>query len=302
MTGFGSAKRPFQDKTLSIEIKSVNSKIVDVRVRSPFDLKEKENLLRKEVLETAIRGKIDVSIELSSSNSVPVGLINESLLRSYAMSLKPIAEELGLDTSQIIPSLLRVPEILSNGSKAITDEEWDIIESTLDAALDRYKESNNDEGIASGDDVFLLHHAFKEDPKSVLFPKSKDLLAFTGTEPDWKSFIRQRSRWAGKTFQYKEKTMMVIWALIWISNISIIFVLLGALTGSSIMIQLLFFIIMTKFMADFIFLRTVTNYFDKSFFKYFFIAELYHVSYVIIVGINAILGIKFMWKGDKLKS
>ena len=137
MTGFGSAKRPFQDKTLSIEIKSVNSKIVDVRVRSPFDLKEKENLLRKEVLETAIRGKIDVSIELSSSNSVPVGLINESLLRSYAMSLKPIAEELGLDTSQIIPSLLRVPEILSNGSKAITDEEWDIIESTLDAALDR---------------------------------------------------------------------------------------------------------------------------------------------------------------------
>ncbi|MBK8354971.1 MAG: hypothetical protein IPL13_06290 [Saprospiraceae bacterium] len=138
MTGFGSAKRPFQDKTLSIEIKSVNSKIVDVRVRSPFDLKEKENLLRKEVLETAIRGKIDVSIELSSSNSVPVGLINESLLRSYAMSLKPIAEELGLDTSQIIPSLLRVPEILSNGSKAITDEEWDIIESTLDAALDRF--------------------------------------------------------------------------------------------------------------------------------------------------------------------
>ncbi|MBL0118409.1 MAG: glycosyltransferase [Saprospiraceae bacterium] len=165
----------------------------------------------------------------------------------------------------------------------------------------RYKESNSDEGIASGDDVFLLHHAFKEDPKSVLFPKSKDLLAFTGTEPNWNSFIQQRSRWAGKTFQYKEKTMMFIWALIWIANILIPFVLIGALTGSDIMIQLLCFMIMTKFMADFIFLRTVTNYFDKSFFKYFFIAELYHVSYVIIVGINAILGIKFTWKGDKLK-
>ncbi|MBK8844828.1 MAG: YicC family protein [Saprospiraceae bacterium] len=162
MTGFGSAKRPFQDKTLSIEIKSVNSKIVDVRVRSPFDLKEKENLLRKEVLETAIRGKIDVSIELSSSNSVPVGLINESLLRSYAMSLKPIAEELGLDTSQIIPSLLRVPEILSNGSKAITDEEWDIIESTLDAALDRFLAFKKDEGIAIEQD-FIKNIATIED-------------------------------------------------------------------------------------------------------------------------------------------
>ena len=162
MTGFGSAKRPFHDKTLSIEIKSVNSKIVDVRVRSPFDLKEKENLLRKEVLETAIRGKIDVSIELSSSNSVPVGLINESLLRSYAMSLKPIAEELGLDTSQIIPSLLRVPEILSNGSKAITDEEWDIIESTLDAALDRFLAFKKDEGIAIEQD-FIKNIATIED-------------------------------------------------------------------------------------------------------------------------------------------
>lgn len=148
MTGFGSAKRPFQDKTLSVEIKSVNSKIVDVRVRSPFDLKEKENILRKEVLETAIRGKIDVTIELSSSNSVPIGLINESLLRSYAMSLKPIAEELNLDTSQIIPSLLRVPEILSNGSKSINDEEWEILESTLDAALDRFLAFKQEEGIA----------------------------------------------------------------------------------------------------------------------------------------------------------
>lgn len=148
MTGFGSAKRPFQDKTLSVEIKSVNSKIVDVRVRSPFDLKEKENLLRKEVLETAIRGKIDVTIELSSSNSVPIGLINEGLLRSYALALKPIAEELNLDTAQIIPSLLRVPEILSNGSKAINDEEWEILESTLDAALDRFLAFKKEEGIA----------------------------------------------------------------------------------------------------------------------------------------------------------
>lgn len=114
------------------------------------------------MLETAIRGKIDVSIELSSSNSVPVGLINESLLRSYAMSLKPIAEELGLDTSQIIPSLLRVPEILSNGSKAITDEEWDIIESTLDAALDRFLAFKKDEGIAIEQD-FIKNIATIED-------------------------------------------------------------------------------------------------------------------------------------------
>jgi len=168
MTGFGSAKRPFQDKTLSVEIKSVNSKIVDVRVRSPFDLKEKENILRKEVLETAIRGKIDVTIELSSSNSVPVGLINENLLKSYAMSLKPISEELGLDTSQIIPSLLRIPEILSNGSKEVNDEEWEIIQVTLDDALDRFLAFKQEEGIAIEQDFTRSITAIEESLEKIL--------------------------------------------------------------------------------------------------------------------------------------
>lgn len=168
MTGFGSAKRPFQDKTLSVEIKSVNSKIVDVRVRSPFDLKEKENLLRKEVLETAIRGKIDVTLELSSSNSVPVGLINENLLKSYAMSLKPIADELGLDTSQIIPSLLRIPEILSNGSKEVNEEEWEVIQLTLDDALDRFLAFKQEEGIAIEQDFLRSITAIEESLEKIL--------------------------------------------------------------------------------------------------------------------------------------
>lgn len=154
MTGFGSAKRPFQDKVLSIEIKSVNSKIVDVRIRSPFNLREKENILRKEVVDTAIRGKIDVTLELSSANSVPVGLVNEELLRSYALSIKPIAEQLGLDTSGIIPGLLRIPEVLANGSKEVTEEEWLTIQATLDDALDRFQAFKQEEGRAIEQDFY----------------------------------------------------------------------------------------------------------------------------------------------------
>lgn len=154
MTGFGSAKRPFQDKVLSVEIKSVNSKIVDVRIRSPFNLREKENILRKEVVDTAIRGKIDVTLELSSANSVPVGLVNEELLKSYALSIKPVAEQLGLDTSGIIPSLLRIPEVLANGSKEVTEEEWLTIQATLDDALDRFQAFKQEEGKAIEQDFY----------------------------------------------------------------------------------------------------------------------------------------------------
>ena len=74
MTGFGASKKAFYDKILSVEIKSVNSKIIDIRIRSPFNLREKENILRKEVADTALRGKIEVTVELSSANSTPLDI------------------------------------------------------------------------------------------------------------------------------------------------------------------------------------------------------------------------------------
>ena len=153
MTGFGTSKRAFRDKILTIEIKSVNSKTIDIRIRSPFNLREKEHLLRKEVAETAVRGKLDVTLELSSTNSVPVGLINEDLLKSYIDSIKPIAEETGLDTSGIISSLLRIPEVLSSGNNEIDDSDWSIISATLDDALDRFQKFKSEEGTAITKDL-----------------------------------------------------------------------------------------------------------------------------------------------------
>ena len=162
MTGFGTSKRVFRDKILTIEIKSVNSKTIDIRIRSPFNLREKEHLLRKEVAETAVRGKLDVTLELSSTNSVPVGLINEDLLKSYIGSIKPIAEETGLDTSGIISSLLRIPEVLSSGNNEIDDSDWTIISATLDDALDRFQNFKREEGSAITTDLINSVSAIEE--------------------------------------------------------------------------------------------------------------------------------------------
>jgi uncharacterized protein (TIGR00255 family) len=162
MTGFGTSKRVFRDKILTIEIKSVNSKTIDIRIRSPFNLREKEHLLRKEVAETAVRGKLDVTLELSSTNSVPVGLINEDLLKSYIGSIKPIAEETGLDTSGIISSLLRIPEVLSSGNNEIDESDWTIISATLDDALDRFQNFKREEGSAITTDLINSVSAIEE--------------------------------------------------------------------------------------------------------------------------------------------
>ncbi len=157
-----------------------------------------------------------------------------------------------------------------------------------------------DKNISSGDDVFLLQHAYKEHRNSILFPKIKDLAAFTPTEPDWRSFLKQRSRWASKSFAYKEWNMTLLWSFIWIANLLLPITAILSIGSSVLLVQLLAFSVMTKLIADYIFLKSATNYYDKTFFKYFFIAELYHLNYVIIVGFNTLFRKTFDWKGSKI--
>ena len=159
MTGYGIAKQFFRDGQLQVEIKSVNSRGADIRIKSPFDLRDKEFVIRKEVLDSALRGKIDVLIELTASQLAPSGLVNESLLRDYIRALRPVATEMHMDQSGLLAALLRIPEVLSGGSETITEEEWPILESTLDEALDRFLQYRQEEGDAIEKDLrsFISH-------------------------------------------------------------------------------------------------------------------------------------------------
>jgi len=148
MTGYGIAKQFFRDAQLQVEIKSVNSRGADIRIRSPFDLKDKEFTIRKEVIESAVRGKIDVVMELTTDNLRLSGLINEKLFRDYLQVLKPIADEFELDGSHLLSSVLRIPEVVAGGSDHLNETEWQIVESTLDEAMDRFLQYRQEEGSA----------------------------------------------------------------------------------------------------------------------------------------------------------
>jgi len=165
-----------------------------------------------------------------------------------------------------------------------------------------YDDATDDKDTASGDDVFMLQFAAGYQPGCVLFPKNRDILVYTPAESGWNSFLRQRSRWAGKSFRYGEMTMTVIWAMIWVYHVILVALLVGAVLYGGTFIQLLAYGIITKFVADFIYLNAATNYFEKTLFKHFFIAELYHLIYVLIVGINAVLRLPFTWKDRKFKA
>jgi len=97
MTGFGKASAEFTQKKISIEIKSLNSKSLDLNARLPWLYREKESELRNLISQKLDRGKIDLTISIDVLDSEIVPVINKNVVKNYFVQLKEIAGELGIN-------------------------------------------------------------------------------------------------------------------------------------------------------------------------------------------------------------
>jgi len=153
MTGYGRAVGTHNDKVISVEVRALNAKVTDVKLRFLGDYKEKELELRRVILEHAERGKLDVLIEVQSADGATAVSLNEALFRGYYREVKRLAEELQLPMSDILPALLRIPNIINSSSAEIDDEEFEAILSVVRRALDNLREYRRQEGKALGTDL-----------------------------------------------------------------------------------------------------------------------------------------------------
>jgi uncharacterized protein (TIGR00255 family) len=153
MTGYGRAVGTHKDKVISVEVRALNAKVTDVKLRFLGDYKEKELELRRVILEHAERGKLDVLIEVQSTDGAAAVSLNEALFRGYCREVKRLAEELQLPMSDILPALLRIPNIINSSSAEIDDEEFEAILSVVRRALDNLREYRRQEGKALGTDL-----------------------------------------------------------------------------------------------------------------------------------------------------
>lgn len=153
MTGYGRAVGTHNDKVISVEVRALNAKVTDVKLRFLGDYKEKELELRRVILEHAERGKLDVLIEVQSADGAAAVSLNEALFRGYCREVKRLAEELQLPMSDILPALLRIPNIINSSSAEIDDEEFEAILSVVRRALDNLREYRRQEGKALGADL-----------------------------------------------------------------------------------------------------------------------------------------------------
>jgi uncharacterized protein (TIGR00255 family) len=178
MTGFGKHMVQLPSKKITIELKSLNSKSLDINARMPSAYREKELQLRKTIASSLIRGKIDFGLYVEMTGNETSSVVNEGVLRQYMEQLKSIAD--GEDI-RLMEMALRLPDALKTDREDIDESEFKIIQDTLENALKEINNFRTEEGV-------VLEKDFIERISSI-----KNLLKNVAQmDPDRLATIRER--------------------------------------------------------------------------------------------------------------
>jgi uncharacterized protein (TIGR00255 family) len=137
MTGFGKAIADTPRKKITIEIKSLNSKQLDLNTKLPWLYKEKEPEIRTMISQKLDRGKIDFSIYIDSVDMEVATVINKSAVRNYYNQFKEIASELDIKLDdQIFSAIMKLPETLKTEKGEIPADEWELVMTQIKESLE----------------------------------------------------------------------------------------------------------------------------------------------------------------------
>jgi uncharacterized protein (TIGR00255 family) len=132
MTGYGKAIAETLQKKITIEIKSLNSKQLDLNTKLPWLYKEKEPEIRNLISQRLDRGKIDFSIYCDMLDDEVVTIINKSAVRNYYNQFKDIAAELKIDLDdQIFTAIMKLPDTLKTEKPEMSEEEWSLVKNQI---------------------------------------------------------------------------------------------------------------------------------------------------------------------------
>jgi uncharacterized protein (TIGR00255 family) len=146
MTGFGKASGIFQTKKVSVEIRSLNSKSMDLNVRIPSAYKELDAPIRKMISKALGRGKVDVFVSIDSIGEESSVSINQALARKYYDELKALNDVIGQHTEDYMPMILRMPDIYENSKQDLSDEEKEWLLGLVNEAAEGLNNFRRKEG------------------------------------------------------------------------------------------------------------------------------------------------------------
>lgn len=150
MTGYGKASAEFQGKKINAEVKSLNSKALDLSTRLAPIYREKEMQVRALIAQTLERGKVEFNLWIEQPETQNAASINGELVANYYKQITDIAEKYDIDEPEDIWTvLLRMPDVLNKTDiQELTEEEWAVAKSVVEKAIQQLTDFRKQEGMA----------------------------------------------------------------------------------------------------------------------------------------------------------
>ena len=152
MTGYGKATAELPDKKINVEIKSLNSKAMDLSTRIAPAYREKEIEIRNEISKVLERGKVDFSLWIEKKEGADAIPVNKAILENYYLQLDSICNELGIprpEPGDWLQVLLRMPDVMSKTEiQELSEEEWNTVHATVLEAVGHLVDFRKQEGAA----------------------------------------------------------------------------------------------------------------------------------------------------------
>jgi len=146
MTGFGKATLQLPTKKITVEIKSLNSKGLDLNTRMPSVFREMELGLRNQISARLERGKIDFSLYIEATGEETSSKINVPIVRGYINQMKAVIPN--ADETELMKMAVRMPDALKTEREEIDENEWKKIQTVIDEALENIVQFRKDEGVS----------------------------------------------------------------------------------------------------------------------------------------------------------
>lgn len=146
MTGFGKASLQLPTKKITVEIKSLNSKGLDLNTRMPSVFREMELGLRNQISQRLERGKVDFSLYVEVTGEETTSKINVPIVKGYINQMKAVIPN--ADETELMKMAVRMPDALKTERDEIDENEWKQIQTVIDEALENIANFRKDEGVS----------------------------------------------------------------------------------------------------------------------------------------------------------
>lgn len=168
MTGFGQATGAYKNKKITIELRSLNGKTSDLRMKIPANYKEKEIELRSTILKNAFRGKIEGTITIESDEGDDEFGLNKPLFKKYYAELKDLQSELNFNQGDMLSSILRIQNVIKPLNSTLDDEEATVLLEIASEAVKALNDFRLEEAKAMNQDLSNQINSIEEKLQSVV--------------------------------------------------------------------------------------------------------------------------------------